>query len=168
MTSRTERLVTVVLTVSNLDQAVKLYSDGFGLHFHFDDHEGGEPWISGRHAATSWTDGAFMHFALYQSKDGATTTGAQIAFRVSDLESAHQAAGAAGAVADGAVVSVTGAGVPSGAAGAVASAGAAASGAVAGAAGADRPKVVRRLVSERLLLSVAHSMMNSAPCGPST
>lgn len=98
MTSRTERLVTVVLTVSNLDQAVKLYSDGFGLHFHFDDHEGGEPWISGRHAATSWTDGAFMHFALYQSKDGATTTGAQIAFRVSDLESAHQAAVAAGAV----------------------------------------------------------------------
>lgn len=76
--------------------AVRLYGDGFGLDFHFDDHQGDEPWISGRHAATSWTDGAFMHFALYEAKDGAPTTGAQIAFRVPDIETAHQRALGAG------------------------------------------------------------------------
>ena len=53
----------VVLVVSDLDRAVKLYGAGFGLDLHVDDHRGDDPWTSGRHAATSWTDGAFMHFA---------------------------------------------------------------------------------------------------------
>jgi predicted enzyme related to lactoylglutathione lyase len=93
----TYRLVTVVFTVSDLDQAVKLYRDGFGIDFHFDDHQGDDPWTSGRHAATSWTDGAFMHFALYESKDGVATCGAQIAFRVGDVDAAHKRAVEAGA-----------------------------------------------------------------------
>lgn len=91
------RLVTTVLTVSDLDRAVKLYSGGFGLDLHIDDHQGDDPFTSGRHAATSWTHGAFVHFALYASKDGTCTSGAQIAFRVADLETAHQRAVAAGA-----------------------------------------------------------------------
>ena len=97
MSSNVERLVTVVLTVSDLDRAVVLYGDGFGLELHIDDHQGDDPWTSGRHAATSWTDGAFMHFALYETKDGAATTGAQIACRVVDIGSAHQRAMRAGA-----------------------------------------------------------------------
>ena len=64
---------------------------------HTDDHAGGDRWISGRHAATSWTDGEFIHFALYASKDGAATAGAQVAFRVDDLAVAHARATAAGA-----------------------------------------------------------------------
>jgi predicted enzyme related to lactoylglutathione lyase len=96
MTDNTERLVTVVLTVSDLDRAVKLYGGGFGLDLHIDDHRGDDPWTSGRHAATSWSDGAFMHFALYETKDGTATTGAQIAFRVADLDAAHQRAVDAG------------------------------------------------------------------------
>jgi catechol 2,3-dioxygenase-like lactoylglutathione lyase family enzyme len=96
VSSNVDRLVTVVLTVSNLDRAVALYGDGFGLDLHIDDHRGDDPWTSGRHAATSWTDGAFLHFALYETKDGATTSGAQIAFRVGDIESAHQRALRAG------------------------------------------------------------------------
>lgn len=95
--SNTVRLVTVVLTVADLDRSVSLYSEGFGLKFHVDDHEGDDPWTCGRHAATSWTDGAFMHFALYATKDGSTTSGAQIAFRVGDIEQAHADAAAAGA-----------------------------------------------------------------------
>ena len=91
-----DRLVTVVFTVADLDRSMQLYSEGFGLDFHVDDHEGDDPWTSGRHAATSWTDGAFMHFALYQSKDGQTTSRAQIAFRVRDLAVAHDRALAAG------------------------------------------------------------------------
>lgn len=97
MAINTERLVTVVLTVSDLDRSVQLYQDGFGLDLYVSDHQGNDTWITGRHAAASWTDGAFMHFALYESKDGSTTTGAQIAFRVHDLESAHQRAQDAGA-----------------------------------------------------------------------
>jgi len=91
------RLVAVVLEVSDLDRSLALYRDGFGLDLHLDDHEGDDRWISGRHAATSWTSGAFMHFALYASKDGAATTRAQIAFRVDDLDAAHARAVAAGA-----------------------------------------------------------------------
>lgn len=97
MAGNTERLVTVVLTVSDLDRAVKLYRDGFGLDLHVDDHQGDDIWITGRHAATSWSEGAFMHFALYESKDGSSTTGAQIAFRVGDLNAAHRKAVDAGA-----------------------------------------------------------------------
>ena len=97
MVDDSERLVTVVFTVSDLDRAVKLYRDGFGLALQVGDHHGDDTWTSGRHAATSWTEGAFMHFALYESKDGSSTNGAQIAFRVGDVNAAHQRAVEAGA-----------------------------------------------------------------------
>jgi len=90
--------VTIVLTVSDFNRAVSQYRDAFGLDLHVDDHEGDNPWTSGRHAACSWTFGAFMHFALYESKDGTSTSGAQIAFRVHDLDAAHERAIAAGVV----------------------------------------------------------------------
>ena len=89
--------MTVVLTVANFDEAVRLFTRGFGLELHLDDHKGDEPWTSGRHAVTSWTDGAFIHFALYETKDGTTSRGAQVAFAVDDLDSAHRRAVAAGA-----------------------------------------------------------------------
>ncbi len=98
MADDSSRLVAVVLTVADLDRSMRLYADGFGLNFHVGDHQGEDPWTSGRHAATSWTSGAFMHFALYASKDGVTSSGAQVAFRVDDLDAAHQRAVAAGAI----------------------------------------------------------------------
>lgn len=91
------RLVTVVFTVSDLDRAVALYRDGFGLDLHVGDHGGDDRWTSGRHAAVSWTDGAYIHFALYESQAGAGTTRAQVAFRVADIGAAHQRAVRAGA-----------------------------------------------------------------------
>jgi predicted enzyme related to lactoylglutathione lyase len=97
MPEPSNRLVAVVLTVSDLDRAVELYENAFGLDLHVDDHEGDDQFTSGRHAATSWTDGAFMHFALYATKDGAATNRTQIAFRVADLDTAHARAVAAGA-----------------------------------------------------------------------
>jgi lactoylglutathione lyase len=92
------RLVTVVFTVSDLDRAADFYSGAFGLHLHMGDHHGDDSWTGGRHAAISWSDGEFMHFALYETKDRAVTTGAQIAFRVRDLDAAHARAVEAGAV----------------------------------------------------------------------
>lgn len=99
--SERNRLVTVVLEVADLDRSVRLYQQGFGLDLHIADHRGadhgdGDRWISGRHAATSWTEGAFLHFALYESK-GERTSGAQISFRVHDIVAAHLDAIAAGA-----------------------------------------------------------------------
>jgi predicted enzyme related to lactoylglutathione lyase len=93
----TERLVAVVLTVTDLDRAIALYQDGFGLDLHVGDHEGDDAFTSGRHAATSWDDGEFMHFALYETKDGTASERAQIGFRVSDLDAAHARAVEAGA-----------------------------------------------------------------------
>src|SRR4029079_14059744 len=62
------------------------------------DHGGGDRWVSGRHCATSWTDGAFLHFALYEAKTDERTTHAHIAFSVADIDTAHATAVAAGAV----------------------------------------------------------------------
>lgn len=90
------RLITVVFTVAQLDRSISMYRDAFGLDLHVEDHHGDDPWTSGRHASTSWTDGAFIHFALYESKDGSTTTCAQVAFRVHDLDKAHARAAEAG------------------------------------------------------------------------
>ena len=95
------RLITVVLEVADLDRSMALYRDGVGLDLHMSDHEGGghgggDRWISGRHAATTWEEGAYLHFALYESKGG-RTTGAQVSFRVDDIAVAHRAAVDAGA-----------------------------------------------------------------------
>lgn len=91
------RLVTVVLVVSDLDRSVELYSLAFGLDLRVSDHAGDDTWTSGRHAAKSWTQGEFIHFALYETKDGQHTTAAQVAFRVADLDETHRRAVAAGA-----------------------------------------------------------------------
>jgi lactoylglutathione lyase len=95
------RLVAVVLEVADLDRSLRLYRDGLGIDPHLTDHRGGrhgtdDRWISGRHAATTWTDGAFLHLALYESK-GEQTRGAQLSFQVNDIVAAHEAACSAGA-----------------------------------------------------------------------
>jgi len=91
------RLVAVVLEVADLDAAVSFYREAFGLDLHPSDHGGEDRWISGAHAAISWSDGAFLHFALYQAKTGAPSTGVQAGFAVDDLDAAHVRAINAGA-----------------------------------------------------------------------
>ncbi|MEP7214608.1 MAG: VOC family protein [Anaerolineaceae bacterium] len=90
------RLVAVVLEVADLDRSEALYRDGFGLALHRSLHDEDDRWIGGAHAAVSWTEGAFLHFALYAAK-GAPTAGAQVGFVVTNLEAAHHRALAAGA-----------------------------------------------------------------------
>jgi predicted enzyme related to lactoylglutathione lyase len=91
------RLVTVVFEVGDLDRSLCLYRDAFGLDLHTGDHDGNDRWTCGRHAATSWSEGAFIHFALYASKDGSVTRSSQIGFEVDVLDAAHARAGGAGA-----------------------------------------------------------------------
>jgi predicted enzyme related to lactoylglutathione lyase len=94
-----DRLVAVVLEVADLDRSAALYRDGFGVPLKPpDDHGGHDRWVSGRHCATSWTEGAFLHFALYEAKTDERTTHAQISFEVTEIGIAHATATAAGAV----------------------------------------------------------------------
>jgi predicted enzyme related to lactoylglutathione lyase len=98
----TGRLNLVVLEVTDVDRACALYAEAFGLDLHVDDHDGaqqgeGDRWISGRHGACTWKDGAFMHFALYEAKGDGPSRGTQIGFTVDDIDAAHARAVAAGA-----------------------------------------------------------------------
>jgi catechol 2,3-dioxygenase-like lactoylglutathione lyase family enzyme len=90
------RLILVVLEVERLEVSLRFYRDQLGIALVEDkDHGGGDRWISGDHAALSWRDGAFLHFALYQSK-GAVTRDVQIGFPVSNLDVTHKRLKAAG------------------------------------------------------------------------
>lgn len=91
-----EGLVTVVFTVADLDRSEAIYRTAFGLDLHLSDHGGSDGFTTGRHAAISWPEPGFMHFALYEAGGRPITTAAQIALRVGDLDFAHRRAVAAG------------------------------------------------------------------------
>jgi predicted enzyme related to lactoylglutathione lyase len=90
--------VAVIFSVTDLDRSTKLYRDAFGVDLHPGDNGGDDHWTGGQHAEISWTDGAYLHFALYPAKDR-PTTGAQISLSVDDIEFAHDRALKAGAAA---------------------------------------------------------------------
>lgn len=91
------RLVAVILEVSDLERSVTLYRDAFGLDLHAGDNTVEDRWIGGVHAEISWTDGAYLHFALYPAK-GRPTNGVQISLSVDDIEGAHTLAVDGGAL----------------------------------------------------------------------
>jgi len=91
-----------VLEVSDLERSLRFYRDQLGLPLHREDHAretGADRWISGAHAALSWNDGAFLHFALYQTK-GVVTRDVQLGFPCDDLDAAHARLAAAGVAFD--------------------------------------------------------------------
>jgi predicted enzyme related to lactoylglutathione lyase len=86
--------------VEDLDRALAFYRDLLGLPLKRDDHAiGQDRWISGDHAATSWRDGRFLHFALYKSK-GAVTRDVQLGFATDELDALHERIAAAGHTVD--------------------------------------------------------------------
>lgn len=88
------RLTFVALSVSNLEKSVDFYRTVLGLPIHDTTHdeELDDPWYGGPHAAYSWTNGAFLHFAIYPSKEPARpeTTAVQIGFHVDDFDEVHE------------------------------------------------------------------------------
>ncbi len=96
-----ERLTFVALNVSDLEASVRFYRDVVGVQLHESSHDLDldDPWYGGRHAAVSWTDGAFLHVALYPTREPnrPVTTGAQIGFHTTEFEAAYARLTASGA-----------------------------------------------------------------------
>ena len=90
------RLEAVIVEVADLEKSERLYREGFGLDLHPGDNAVEDRWIGGRHAEISWTDGAYLHFALYAAKETPTTR-VQLTLTVDDIDEAHAAAQRAGA-----------------------------------------------------------------------
>jgi catechol 2,3-dioxygenase-like lactoylglutathione lyase family enzyme len=95
------RLIFVALNVADLERSVTFYREAFGLELHRDHNEPeADVWIGGAHAAFSWTDGAFLHFALFPASppERSVSRDAQIGFNVTDVEEAHARAVSFGTV----------------------------------------------------------------------
>lgn len=88
------RLTFVALSVSNLAQSTEFYRVILGAPLRDESHDGelNDPWYGGPHAACSWTDGAFLHFAIYPSVEPQrpVSTAAQIGFHVDDFSRVHK------------------------------------------------------------------------------
>src|ERR1700688_2601489 len=86
----------VILEVTDLEKSEVLCREGSGLSLHTGDTGLEDRCIGARHAEISWTDGAYIHFALYAAKDQLTSR-TQLTFTVDNIDDAHAAAVRAGA-----------------------------------------------------------------------
>ena len=88
------RLTFIALSVADLPRSVRFYRDWLGLPLEHTSHDAelNDPWYGGDHAAYSWTQGAFMHFALYPARlpQRPVTTGCQIGFHLTDFAAVHE------------------------------------------------------------------------------
>lgn len=95
------RLIFIALNVSELERSVTFYQEAFGIELHRDHNEPeADVWMGGAHAAYSWKEGAFLHFALFPASqpERPVSRDAQIGFKVTDIENAHAKALSAGAL----------------------------------------------------------------------
>jgi predicted enzyme related to lactoylglutathione lyase len=86
------RLVFVALRVRDLEASARFYREAIGIPLRVAGGSGEEV-----HREYSWTDGAYLHFALFPARAGAETANVEVAFFVDDLDAAHERAAAAGA-----------------------------------------------------------------------
>ncbi|MBW2415731.1 MAG: VOC family protein [Deltaproteobacteria bacterium] len=94
------RLIFIALNASDLDRSQAFYRDAFAIDFHADTNEPtSDAWYGGHHAAFSWSDGAFLHFALFPESppERPVSRDVQIGFDVADIDAAHARAVDAGA-----------------------------------------------------------------------
>ena len=87
------RLTFLAVSTTNLRASVEFYCRILGEPLKNESHDSelNDPWYGGDHAACSWTEGAFLHFAIYPIREPnrPQATGAQIGFHVLDFESIH-------------------------------------------------------------------------------
>lgn len=79
----------VAIQVTDLDATATFYRL-IGVDLRPADNDVPEDrWIGGRHYEYSWTDGAYLHFAVF-ARPSEPTALAQIGFYVNDLNSMHE------------------------------------------------------------------------------
>jgi predicted enzyme related to lactoylglutathione lyase len=86
------RLVFVALRVRNTDASASFYRDAIGIPLR---DAGGVD--EETHREYSWTEGEYLHFALFPATPGEETRRVELAFYVDDLDVAHARAIRAGA-----------------------------------------------------------------------
>jgi predicted enzyme related to lactoylglutathione lyase len=86
------RLVFVALRVRDLEASARFYREVIGIPLR---DAGGLD--EETHCEYSWTDGEYLHFALFPAARGAETRSVELAFYVADLDLAHAQVTAAGA-----------------------------------------------------------------------
>jgi predicted enzyme related to lactoylglutathione lyase len=86
------RLVFVALRVHDLEASARFYRDAIGIPLREAGGSGEET-----HREYSWTDGEYLHFALFPARPGGRTRGVELSFFVDDLDAAHARAVAASA-----------------------------------------------------------------------
>lgn len=86
------RLVFVALRVRDLEATARFYRDAIGVPLREAGGSGEEV-----HREYSWTDGAYLHFALFSAGPGSEARGVELSFFVADVDEAHARAVAAAA-----------------------------------------------------------------------
>ncbi len=89
-----KRLTFVALSVADLERSTSFYQTLLGVPVQHTTHdeELDDPWYGGAHAAHSFTDGAFLHFAIYPARlpERPPTQAAQVGFQVADFDGVHE------------------------------------------------------------------------------
>ena len=86
------RLVFVAVRVRDLEASARFYREAIGIPLR---EAGGLD--EETHREYSWSDGEYLHFALFRATPGAETRSIELSFYVDDLDLAHDQATAAGA-----------------------------------------------------------------------
>jgi len=95
-----ERLIFIALNVSDLEQSSAFYRAAFSIDLHLGKNEPEtDTWIGGDHTAFSWTDGAFLHFALFPASppERPVSRDVQLGMSVTNIDEAHSRALSSGA-----------------------------------------------------------------------
>jgi predicted enzyme related to lactoylglutathione lyase len=96
------RLTFLALNVTDLELSTNFYRDILGVPVARSSHDSelDDPWYGGEHAALSWSEGAFLHFALYPSRipERPVTRSAQVGFHVDDIDTIHKKLKNAGSI----------------------------------------------------------------------
>jgi catechol 2,3-dioxygenase-like lactoylglutathione lyase family enzyme len=93
-------MIFIALNVSDVERSVAFYENAFGLEFHCDENEPkSDVWYGGYHAAISWTQGSFLHFALFPAllPQRPVSRDAQLGLSVDNIHIAHEKAASSGA-----------------------------------------------------------------------
>ena len=87
------RLTFLAISSNDLEASIEFYCLILGdlLETESHDSELDDPWYGGHHAACSWTEGAYIHFAIYPTRmpNRPQTTAAQIGVHVQDFDATH-------------------------------------------------------------------------------